>query len=96
MAPRLFSFPALTHIDTTAYIGFIDCDLPTANRIDGRALAPPHRDVHTPNSYPRRDHPMHTQTYEGAYARLTPRDLAELLAKLMAMAAKELAAHPQR
>jgi hypothetical protein len=30
-------------------------------------------------------------TYSGAYARLTPGDLAELLARLMALAAVELA-----
>jgi hypothetical protein len=38
---------------------------------------------------------MLSQTYQGAYARLTAHDLAELLAKLMALAAEELAAHPQ-
>ena len=34
---------------------------------------------------------MLSQSYQGAYARLTPRDLAELLAKLMTLAAAELA-----
>ena len=35
---------------------------------------------------------MLSQSYSGAYVRLTPVDLAELLAKLMALAAVELAA----
>ena len=34
--------------------------------------------------------------YTGAYARLTERDLAELLAKLMTLAAAELAKKPVR
>ena len=35
---------------------------------------------------------MRTQTYEGSYARLTTADVLEILAKLMALAAAELAA----
>ncbi len=35
-------------------------------------------------------------SYTGAYARLTERDLAELLAKLMTLAAAELAKQPTR